>query len=585
MTRHWRQAGTWHGYSLDQAFCDVLIIGGGFAGLLAARAAARQSMRTLVVSKGFAGADGVSAFAGGVVLYLLPEDDREAFQIEHSRLSEGLSHPEAVRRVAEANMQLLGELTDAGAPVERTPEGRPRRRWLPAAGRRYVPRLGFPSTELARFLRQEALRAGARVLDQTIITRLQRTPNGGFWAVGFRRQEGMLVAIRAKAVVLAAGGCSWRGAHMGQHNVLGEGLALGLDAGARFLGMEFCTSYLATCSLFDTHGQDVLAALGGRLRNRVGEDILERHGIEHPAPPHLTAFAMLTELRAGRGPIHFDLRGVPPAAREDWETQFHLVARGLHRTGVDIFEHPVVWLPGFTGSIAGGGGVRTLDLAGTTEVPGLFAAGDAAARLALVGAGSGITFLNVAWALVSGHWAGLAAARHAAGEELSATGVDELLRGLLETTVRPLCEPAPAQTGTLDQLLRHTQMLAVDPERNFFRTPERLQEADAQLDACWERLHSTTVNDWHNLGRWYELRAMMLATRAMFHSALARQETRGWHRRLDYPERDPALEKVWLVAEPTSDPSGERLPDFTVWPVELDEPEAFRATACEEGAA
>lgn len=579
---HWVRAGVPEG--LHQIRCEVLIIGGGIAGLMAARSAARRA-RTILVAKGFAGADGVSPFAGGVVLYLLPDDDWEAFWAEHVRISEGLIHPEAVRRTVEMNTRLLGQLVALGAPVERLPDGQPRRRWLPAAGRQHVPRLGLSSVEFARFLRQEALRAGARILDQSTILRLRPAPEGGFWAVGIRRQKGVPLAIHARAVVLATGGCAWRGAHMGLQSAMGDGLALGLDAGASLAGMEFCTSYLATCSLFDTHGQDLLLGLGGRLRNRLGEDILARYGVPYPAPPHLTAMAMLSELVAGRGPIVMDLRGIDPQARQEWERQFPLVVRGLQRTGVDVFAQPVAWIPGFIGSIAGSGGLHILNLAGATEVPGLFAAGDTAARMAVIGAGSGITFLNLAWALASGHWVGHAAASAARGSEtLDGPAGLEPAESLLASILAPLDPTAPEleSRACLTEILKTLQKLVVDPTYNFFRTGPRLREAETCVLELWERLMAVRVPTWHELVRWHELRSALLAARAMFQSAQARLETRGWHRRLDFPHPNPQYADLWFIARRGSEPFP-ALPCFTIAAAPLSDPQTFQPWAPEEG--
>ncbi len=476
-----------------------------------------------------------------------------------------------MRRVVAAAARLLTDLAEAGAPLELEP------RRLPVAGRRYVPRVGFDSVGLARRLRQLAIRAGARFLDQTAITALRRCPDGKFWAVGIRRQEGGLVAIRARTVVLAAGGCSWRGAHMGQHNVMGDACALALGAGADLAGMEFCSSYLATCTLFDTHGQCVLAALGGRLHNRLGEDILARHGFSQPAATHQVAVAMLAELTAGRGPITFDLRGISAEGRGDWSARFALVSRGLGRLGRDVFQDPVPWLPGFTGSVAGGGGVRILNLAGETVVPGLLVAGDAAVRLPVVGAGSGITFLNVAWALASGHWAGLAAGRRAGPGPLDAER--EVLVQALQETLDPLAEE-PA--GDPAALLRALQHLVVDPELNFFRTAAGLALAEAKLRRLWQAIVAARTADWHGLVRLHELRSAALTALAGFQSARARRETRGWHRRRDYPDRDPGLDGVWSVARP-ADRVGHG-PDFTVTFQRLTDPTVFCPWPPEEAA-
>ncbi|WP_352427964.1 FAD-dependent oxidoreductase [Thermoflexus sp.] len=382
-------------YPRGELVSDVLVVGGGLAGLVAAWAALRSGARVVVACKGYAGADGVSPFAGGVALYLLPEDDMERFLDEHEQAVEGLVHREAVCRVAEASARLWQELGALGAPLEHTSEGGLRRRWLKVGSRIHVPRLALESVGLLRFLRRLVRRSGAQIVDHACLTALLPSPQGGVaGAAGFLRQRGSLLAIRARAVVLAAGGCASRGAHMGVHSAMGEGYGLAAEAGAALAGMEYCVSYIATCSLFDSHGQCVLAALGGRFRNRLGENILERHGEPDPAPTQRLALAMLTEIREGRGPIYFDLRGISEADRRRWETDFPLVAKGLARTGVDVFTQPVSWIPRFTGSIGAGGGVFARSLSGDTTVPVLFVAGDTASRLPVVGAGNGERLLG-----------------------------------------------------------------------------------------------------------------------------------------------------------------------------------------------
>ncbi|HEY8393866.1 MAG TPA: FAD-binding protein [Thermaerobacter sp.] len=559
---------------------DVLVIGGGLAGLVAAGVAGTAGVRVTVLAKGFAGADGVSPFAGGVALCLFPEDDLDAFLDEHEWACEGLLHREAVARVAAISGRLWEWLAAHGVPVEREPAGTLRRRWLRVGGRSRVPRLALESVSFMRHLRRCALGAGARIFDHSVVTELLTGKDGGVaGAVGFRYQEGRLFRIRARAVVLAAGGCAWRGAHMGVHSAMGEGYGLAVRAGAELASMEYCTSYIATCSLFDSHGQDVLAALGGRFRNRLGENILERYGEPDPAPPQRLSLAMITEWLEGRGPIVFDLRAIPAERRRQWERDFPLVARALARTGVDVFARPVPWIPGFTGSIAGSGGVRTLDLAGRTTVPGLFVAGDTACRTPVVGAGSGLTYLNLSWALASGCWAGAAAA------ELAREGLPAPTEPAVEAEAwnRALA-PLGREGGTRAvDVLRRLQRLVVDPERNFFRTAAGLESSLRDLERLWDDVRRLAAADWHDLVRCHEVEHATLTALAMFSSALVRQETRGWHRRLDFPRRDDHRWRRWTVAR--LEPCGER-PEFRVHTIALEDPAAFdaRLPAAEVGA-
>ncbi|WP_448596030.1 FAD-dependent oxidoreductase [Thermoflexus hugenholtzii] len=537
----------WRGYRVSEWACDVLVIGSGLAGLTAAWAAARTGARVLAACKGFAGADGVSPFAGGVVLYLLPEDDVDGFLREHEHLNEGLIHSGALQQVIRHNASLWQAWGRWGAPLERGEDGSPRRRWLRVGGRHHVPRLVVDSVEMMRFLRRLALQARVRLLEQTCITALLRSAEGAIeGALGFRRQAGELVLIRAPAVIVATGGCSWRGAHMGQHNVMGDGYAMAARLGAELASMEFCASYVATCSLFDSHGQCVLAALGGQFRNRLGENILIRHGLPNPAPTHQLALAMILELLEGRGPVRFDLRGISEEDRRNWEKQFPLVTRGLQRTGRDVFAEPVPWFPGFTGSIGGSGGIRWQGLGGWTSIPGLFVAGDAAMRTPIFGAGSGITFLNLAWAGVSGLWAGLSAAgwarEHPAPEP---RWTREAVEDGLGETVGPLERRAGFEPRSL---LRQLQQVVVDPCVSFLRTREGLQAALSQIREIRRKAEVLQAKDWHDLACCHEVRSAALVAEAMLASALAREESRGWHRRLDFPNRGGPRWEVWTAA-------------------------------------
>jgi succinate dehydrogenase/fumarate reductase flavoprotein subunit len=551
----------WRGYRVSEGTWDVLVIGSGLAGLTAAWAAARTGARVLVACKGFAGADGVSPFAGGVVLYLLPEDDMDGFLREHEHLNEGLIHPGALQQMIRHNTSLWQAWGRRGAPLERGEDGSLRQRWLRVAGRSHVPRLGVDSVKLMRFLRRLALRSGARLLEQTCITALLRSPEGTIeGAIGFRRQAEELVIIRAPAVIVAAGGCSWRGAHMGLHNVMGDGYAMAARLGAELASMEFCTSYVATCSLFDSHGQCVLAALGGKFQNRLGENILIRHGLPDPAPSHQVALALILELLEGRGPVRFDLRGISEEKRRDWEERFSLVARGLQRTGRDVFAEPVPWFPGFTGSIGGSGGIRWQRLGGWTAIPGLFVAGDAAMRTPITGAGSGITFLNLAWAGVSGLWAGLSAAGWVRGR--SAPEPERTDRAI-EEGLRETVEPLERRKGPSPRsVLRQLQQVVVDPCVSFLRTREGLQAALSRIREIRRKAEVLQAKDWHDLACCHEVRSAALVAEAMLASALVREESRGWHRRLDFPNRGGPRWEVWTAARLQGEGADA---DFEVW--------------------
>ena len=96
-------------------------------------------------------------------------------------------------------------------------------------------------------------------------------------------------------------------------------------------------------------------------------------------------------------------------------------------------------------------------------------------------------------------------------------------------------------------MLRRLQRLVVDPEVNFFRTGPELARAQAQAEQAWYEARETRARDWHELARCHEVRCAALTAAAMFAAAQARRETRGWHRRLDFPLRDDARWDCWTL--------------------------------------
>ena len=346
---------------------DVLVIGGGLAGLWAAIRAREQGKRVLVVEKGFSGAAGVSVFAGAVVVALTPEDDLAAFMAEQVEDADYLLDPDWAELVIRESYERLQEIVAWGGPLPLDESGQLVRRKAPVHSRQTVWRVSFDSAALMKFMRQVAVgRSKVKALDQAVVTGLLVEDGRVAGAVALRRQEERVSVIRAGAVVLAAGGCSWKGTHFGQDMVCGEAYRLAWNAGADLMSMEFANGYLSTFRHADTHSQCLLAAMGGTFVNKDGKSFLHRYSPRDPAPSHLIPRAMASEVRAGRGPIRFDLTGIPKEAQEHWKQTFPLIWRGMERSGIDAFAQPEEWFPGFNGSVSGSAGVRLVDASGAT---------------------------------------------------------------------------------------------------------------------------------------------------------------------------------------------------------------------------
>lgn len=543
---------------------DVLVIGGGLAGCWAAIAATRQGSRALVVDKGFVGGSGCSVFAGGVVLYLTPDDDPADFVREHCRESELLLDPEWVEWLVHANYERIAELDGWDAPFDRHEDGSLHRRLIYVGSRETVWRLGLDSVELMKQMRKQVLRTKqAKILDHATIVKLLVQDGRVVGAVGIRRQDERLCLIQAKAVVLAAGGCSWKGTHFGHDMLCGEGYKLAWDVGAALMNMEYANGYIATNTRFDSHGQCILAAIGGKYLNGEGEPFLGKYSDKVPPAIHVIARGMASEIREGRGPIQLDLSAVPQTDREMWLHAFKHIAELARRSGQDLFADRTQWHPGFNGSVSGSAGVHFTDTTMAANVPGLYVAGDAATRGYVVGASSGITFLNLAWANGSGYAAGVGA-----GAFAQTAGLSELSRSAREHALAEMLRPMEREDGLLpDTVYGQLQAQAMPPEVNIFRDGAGMAQALAHVRALrQESVPRLYAPDFHELVKCNEVEATALTTELMYEAALLRTESRGWHYREDFPQRDDSGWLRWIIAKP--DAKGE--PAFSYAPVPRD---------------
>lgn len=201
----------------------------------------------------------------------------------------------------------------------------------------------------------------------------------------------------------------------------------------------------------------------------------------------------------------------------------------------------------------GTGGVRVVDYDCATGVPGLYGAGDTATRELICGAFTGGGSHNAAWAAASGSWSGRGAARFATRRTRPAG----LLRPLGAAGLRPTGHIRVDYREVVAEVQRHT----LPHDHNFVRHADHLTPVLQSLHGTWSALPAGLRGTGEDVFRAREAAAMVAHSRWMYHAALARNETRGMHKRLDTPERDPAqqrrllsggLDEIW--SRPESNP-------------------------------
>jgi succinate dehydrogenase/fumarate reductase flavoprotein subunit len=206
------------------------------------------------------------------------------------------------------------------------------------------------------------------------------------------------------------------------------------------------------------------------------------------------------------------------------------------------------------GTIRGIGGVRVIGADCATSVPGLFVAGDNASREKVAGAISGGGNVNSAWALSSGVFAGTAAAQLARRATIPSTR----LRPLGQAGLRPRGQPKAVDLAAIHSAAR-AEMHPYD--KNLFRNGPALAASGRVLDALWNELADHAAD---NIAL-REAAALVATARWSIASAIRRTESRGMHRREDFPAQDTNLsvrllsggfDHVRVAADSASDATG-----------------------------
>lgn len=488
---------------------DVLVIGGGLAGAWAAIAAAREGARVILADKGWCGTSGVTATAGPGHWWVPPEH-REAAVADRLKRSLGLGDPDWMARILDLTWTSLPQLARHYA-FSTDEQGRTQYR-------------GLRGPEYMRAMRAFALEAGATILDHHPALELLTDADGvitGAAGVALRGERPW--TIRAGAVVLATGGCAFASRLLGSATNTGDGLLMGVEAGADLSGMEFTNYY--TPMQAGTNMARSMSFAFARWFDEADNELDIPTGPD--VSPHL-ARALL------KGRLYCRLDRIPQDIREAMPQVQPNFVRPFARMGIDAYAERFEVSLASEGTVRGIGGLRIAGALCQIAAPGLFAAGDAASRELVTGAISGGGAVNSSWALSSGQWAGQGAAVFARERRGHAGRLHHIGQAGLRPTGRLASVDLPAAV----QVVRD-EMGAYD--RNIFRTGAGLEASIEALDGAWREIAAHAGGWGRGLLRAREAAALVAAARWSKASALQRRESRGMHRREDAPGLDPRL--------------------------------------------
>jgi succinate dehydrogenase / fumarate reductase flavoprotein subunit len=524
---------------------DVLIIGAGGAGLRAALGALAQGAKVAVVCKSLLGKAHTVMAEGGIAAAMANVDSADDWRTHFRDTMRGgklLNNWRMAQIHAQEAPERVRELEQWGALFDRTQDGQILQRAFGGHTFRRLCHVGDRTgLEMIRTLQDRGVQLGIDVYMECTISRLLKDGDRIAGAFGYWREQGRFVVFRAKSVVLATGGIgkAWK-ITSNSWEYTGDGMALAYDAGAELMDMEF-VQFHPTGMVWPPGVQGILVTEavrgeGGILRNRLGERFMEKYDPKRMelSTRDVVARAIYTEVREGRGTEHggayLDISQKPADyVKKKLPSMYH---QFKELADVDITKGPMEVGPTCHYMM---GGIRVDAETARSSVPGLFAAGEAAAGLHGANRLGGNSLSDL---LVFGRRAGLAAADHAKTVQttsIDSTQIEEGAREMLVPFERKAGESPYAIHGDLQETMQNLV--------GIFRNKEDLLRALEELEKLKQRVEHVSVGGsrlfnpgWHLA---QDLKAMLTVSEAVTRSALAREESRGAHSRLDHPGLDP----------------------------------------------
>ncbi|HYB63395.1 MAG TPA: FAD-binding protein [Thermoplasmata archaeon] len=522
---------------------EVVVVGAGLAGQRAALAAVEAGRDVAIVTKLHPLRSHSGAAQGGINAAIGVDDSVDAHIYDTVKGSDYLGDQDAIEYFCREAGPTVIEMEHFGTIFTRAEDGTLAQRPFGGAG---FPRTVYAADRTGLALLQglwERLGSERFTLYEEwelarIVVRDGRTQG----IVALNRRTGEVQGIAAKAVIVATGGAGRiYGRTTNAHSCTGDGMAVAYRAGALLKDMEFVQFHptaLLEGGILVTEGA---RGEGGILKNASGERFMSRYApkVLELASRDVVSRAITTEILEGRGfsgpygpYVHLEVMHLGKEKIESRLQEICDLCRAF--AGIDPVSQPIPIAPAQHYMM---GGVGT-NIQGETNLPGLYAAGEAAC-VSIHGANrlGGNSLMET---LVFGKSAGVAAAAYAA--KAAATSVEAEEIASVEAELRAWFG---RQDGEEPSALRRELQRVMDRYVNIFRNPADLAEGLRQVRALQERFSKVRVVDRSpvfnlNLSDAVEIGHMLDLAEVIIVGAQARTESRGAHFRTDFPKRDDA---------------------------------------------
>jgi len=522
---------------------DILIIGAGLAGMRAALSAKEQGADVAVVSKVHPVRSHSNAAQGGINAALTDRgDDWRDHAYDTIKGSDFLGDQDAIALMCQEAGDEVIAMEHMGAIFNRDEEGRLGTRAF--GGQREARTFfvaDFTGQALLHVLYEQIVKAGALVYEEWFVLSLIVRDGKCGGAVMMDIRTGKIEVVRAKAVILAAGGLG-RVFEPSTNALIctGDGMSLGYRAGASLMDMEMVQYHPTTLKGSGVLISEAARGEGAYLLNSENDRFMLKYAPEFKelASRDVVSRCEQTEINEGRGIdgcVLLDLRHLGEKYISERLSQIRELAMDF--ANVDMVKEPVPIMPGMHYQM---GGVKA-NVDGETGVPGLYAAGEVAC--VSVHGGNRLGANSLLDTLVFGRRSGVHAAdmiksiQHLNVDDSAADDDRQNIQNLLSNDKNESFGQIRLDMGT-----------AMKEHFGVFRDEDGMREGIEKIESVKERAKSVYVADKTstfntNLLFTLELGFMLECAESIAVSAADRSESRGAHTRTDMPDRD---DENWL---------------------------------------